>query len=427
MLEGYTITMPRAKDTAVRALRWSEQYMKTDMVYLFQASFWNNINSFFISLFSLGLYILYAHFLSKESYGTYQYLLSFFSIATAFTLTGMNTSVARAIAQGYDGTLRASIPIQIKYGSIPFLGAIGFAVYYYVGGNHLIAMGLVVIGVLTPLLYAYNSYNSYFIGKKDFRSATIYSTSSNVFYYGALGLAAILSGSPLILLGINLGVQTLLHVVFYRIMLRRERLNDRVDAQALAYGMHLSAMGAFGSVAAQVGSIFIFHFLGAVPLALYSFAGSVPDRLGNLFFKFLGSALLPKYAERTIHEIRSTMFSKMGWAFLAGSVIALCYVALAPFFFAIFFPTYMQAVPYSMLCAIGLALAAPLYLPTTALAALQNTRGLYIYNIVMPIVQIVFLLIGIFTFGLWGYIIAHLLNTVVAIILSTFLVVTLES
>jgi hypothetical protein len=79
-------------------------------------------------------------------------------------------------------------------------------------------------------------------------------------------------------------------------------------------------------------------------------------------------------------------------------------------------------VPYSLLCAVGLAIGTPLYLPTAALTALQNTKGLYIYNGAMPVAQTVLPLAGIFAGGLWGYIVGLLLTTVFAVALSTVLV-----
>jgi O-antigen/teichoic acid export membrane protein len=410
------------KHIARHFLRFGEQYVKTDMLYLFKAGFWSNINSAIITFFSLLLYIAYAHFLSKEAYGTYQFLLSFFSIATGFTLTGMNSALVRAVAQGNEGTVRASIPLQIKFGIIPFLGAIGFASYYYLQGNMLLALGLVAIGALTPFLYAFNSYSSYFIGKRDFRGSSLYSGAGNFIYYAALIAVAFVSGSPLVLLAANLGVQTLINIVLYLTMLRRRRPNEQVDQESLKYGMHLSFMSALASVAGQLGGIFVFHFLGPVSLALYSFANAGPERLGNLFFKFLGSALLPKYAERSAEEIRATLIPKMWWAFGVGGLVGIGYAILAYPFFMIFFPTYIDAVPYSLLCALGLAIGTPLYLPTAALTALQNTRGLYIYNAVTPITQIAFPLAGIFLWGLWGYIVGLLLTTAFAVVLSTILV-----
>jgi O-antigen/teichoic acid export membrane protein len=191
--------------------------------------------------------------------------------------------------------------------------------------------------------------------------------------------------------------------------------------------MHLSAMGVFGSVAGQLGNIFIFHFLGPVSLALYSFASAVPERLGSIFFKFLNNAMLPKFAERTVEEVRAQLLRKMIFAFSAGIVIAVIYALCAPLFFHTFFPAYSDAIPYTVVFGIGLAFAAAIYIPLSALTALKHTRALYLYNILNPIVQIIFPLTGIWLGGLWGYLIAHILTVIFAVGLATVLVYKSDS
>lgn len=412
----------RAKHHVKRALKWSEAYTKTDMAYLLHAGFWGNLNAIILTFLSFILYIAYAHFLTKDVYGTYQYLLSFFSIATAFTLTGMNTAVSRAVARGYEGTLRASIKMQLQWGVIPFLGAMAAAGYYFAHSNLLLAWGLIIIAVGTPLLYAFNTYGALFGGRKDFKHLTIYNTTSNVFYYSLLIAAAFFTRAPLFILGVNLGAQVLLSFILYRVTLRTQRPNSAIDQESLSYGLHLSFMYVFGSVAGQLGNIFVFHFLGAPTLALYSFASAMPERIGSICFKFLGPALLPKFSERSVEEVRRGLPRKMFFATMAGIVVAAGYLIVAAPMFHIFFPTYNSAIPYSYLIAFGLVLGASAYLPTTALTALKFTRALYIQSIIIPIIQIAFPLIGIYFGGLWGYIIAVLCTVLFALGFSTLLV-----
>src|SRR5579872_3261570 len=103
-------------------LRWSERYTRTDMVYLFKSGFWLQTSSFSIALLSFLLYVVFGRVLPKDVYGNYQYLLSLASIASAFTMTGMNTAVMRAVARGFEGTFLASLRIQLLWGAVPLLG-----------------------------------------------------------------------------------------------------------------------------------------------------------------------------------------------------------------------------------------------------------------------------------------------------------------
>jgi O-antigen/teichoic acid export membrane protein len=367
---------------------------------------------------------VFARYVSKETFGTYQYLLSFFSIVTAFTLLGMNTAVIRAVAQGYEGTMRTSVTIQLKYGIVPFLIAAAGALYYWHAGNLFLAMGLLIIGICTAPLYAFNTYGALLVGRKDFKSNTLISLVANTLYYSALCGAALLSDSPLVILGVNLGIQVIMYFIIYRFVLRRYRPNDKVDTGALSYGLHLSAMSVFGSVAAQVGSVLTFHFLGPAALALFGFASAIPGRLAAIFFKFLGDVALPKFAKRTAAEIRALLWHKMLVAYGVGFVLAIISAASMPFLFSLLFPTYTEAVPYAMFICIGIFLGAANFLPHAALTALQRTRELYIINIANPIASIIFPLIGILLFDLWGLVVSGLITILFSVILSTTLVYT---
>jgi O-antigen/teichoic acid export membrane protein len=412
----------RARTTLYKALRWSERYTKTDMVYLVQSGFWSNLNSFAIAFFSLLLYIAYAHFLTKEEYGMYQYLLSFFSIATGFTLTGMSLAVTRAVAQGYEGTVRASIPVQLRWGILPFVGTAVVAAYYLYMGNLLLGGGLAIIAVGTPILYAFNTYGALQIGRKDFRGNTLYGLTFNVIYYAALILAAFWSQSPLIVLATNLGVQVVLYITLYYLAMRQYQPNDTIDPQALAYGKHLSLMNAFGGVMGQLEGVLVFQILGPVSLATYSFASSVPERLNGMFFKFLGTAALPKFAERTVEDIKSQLLRKMLLAYAAGLGVTLLSLVVVPLLFYLFFPTYLDAVPYALVYSVGIFFSTAHFLPLTALTALQRTRELYVVNLITPFAQLGFPVAGMLLGGMWGLIFGKLAVSIFAVILSTSLI-----
>src|SRR5689334_12787395 len=83
-LRGMKALMARAE----RLLRWSERYMKTDMVYLAKGSFWLTLGQVAASASGLLLVIGFANLLPKEVYGTYKLILSLAGIIASFSLTG---------------------------------------------------------------------------------------------------------------------------------------------------------------------------------------------------------------------------------------------------------------------------------------------------------------------------------------------------
>ena len=408
-----------------RILRWSEKYTKTDMVYLFTSGVWGNLGAFSVSLFSFILYIAFAHFLSKESYGTYQYLLSISAIVGGFTLMGMNTAVAQAVARGYEGSLREAVRVQLRWNIIPLLGAWAFALYYTLHGNSTLGIGLFLIGIGTPFVNTFNTYGALLAGKSAFKRGFFYNLFGNIPYYGALILVAFFFNAPIPLLIANLFAQAVALFVLYRITLAVYKPNNKVDSETVAYGKHLSLMSLFGTVTGQMDSVLAFHFLGPANLAIYSFATAIPERLSS-FFKFIPAAALPKFAVKTDEEIKRSILAKTGIGLVAGTIIAIVYIALAKLFFILFFPTYMAAVPYSQLYGLVIITSIGAVFPT-ALMAKRRIKSLYIFNIAIPLIQLVLQFVGVLSFGLWGLIVAKILFWIIYGILALILLLLEKS
>lgn len=400
-------------------LRWLERYTKTDMVYLAKGSFWLNAGGIAVSFFSFLLYIAFAHFLSKETYGTYQYLLSVFAIVGTFTLSGMNASVTQSVARGFEGTLRASVRMQLLWGLIPLLGACAAGVYYLFAGNTVLAIGFVIIGLLTPWINSFNTYNAFLIGKKDFRRAFLYNLALYVPYYSALIAVAYFFKSPVVLLLVNLGLNALILGYLYHRTLRVYRPNNDVDAEAFKYGKHLSVMGIFSAAAAQLDNVLAFHYLGATELAIYAFATAIPDRVANLF-KNIGQAALPKFAEKTEHEVRDGIGPKLAKLTLATVGVIGVYILCAPFFFSIFFPQYHDSVPYSAVYALSIAAAAG-HIATSALISQRHTRNLYVLNLGSSFLSLALQFAGVLYMGLWGLVLGKTAATLLIALASVAL------
>lgn len=405
-----------------RFLRFTERYTKTDMVYLFKSGFWINLGSLMISGFSFFLYLAFAHFLPKEVYGTYQYLLSVGVIVGAFTLTGMNSAVVRAVAKGNEGMVRRSVFTQLRWGFLPLLGACAAGAYYFSHGNSTLGWGLVLIGLFVPFNNALNTYGALPGGRKDFRRSFLFSLSSNLLYYPALIIAAFYSAPALGLLVVNLISQAIGLTLVWYLAVRAYHPNDKTDEETIPYGKHLSLMGVFGTIAGQLDQVFAFHFLGAAPLALYSFATAVPDRLANLT-KFVQSAAFPKLAVQTPAQARVTIGSRLIWALLGSALMALGYALIARLFFTLFFPTYIDAVPYSIVYAfIVIPWVSGIFI--AALTAQRSIRSLYVFNGIMPVLQVVLQAAGVLVWGLWGLISARLALACIQFLLSAWLFFT---
>lgn len=410
--------MSGIKSRLYTLLRWSEKHTKTDMVYMARSGFWLQASSIFISFSSFFLYIVFGHTLSKEIYGTYQYLLSLGAMVAAFTMTGMSTAVTQAVARGFEGTFLTSIRTQLLWSIAPMVGAWGMGAYYLTQGNQTLGIGLLFIGIFVPFNTTFNTFAAYLIAKKDFKRSFYYTLIINIPYYIAVGLVAISLQSAIALLIANGLSQAIGYYIAHRRTLVAYHPNDTVDSEATRYGTHLSIVNAISAVIAQVDNVLVFHLLGAAPLALYSFITAVPDRLG--IFKNIGAIAFPKFAIKSHNEVKTSLGRKVALGILVSAIIASIYIAFAHIFFAAFFPRYIDAVPYSQLYALTIIFAfSPVF--TTALTAHGRTKELYALNMIAPIIQLSCITAGILLWGLLGLIVGRVASALTYSLFSVVL------
>ncbi len=385
------------------------------MVYLVRSNFWLHATSLSVSFGSFLLYIVFGHVLPPQTYGTYQYLLSVGALLGAFTLTGMNSAVVRAVARGFEGTYLASIRAQFTWNIIPMLGAWVLGLYYLVHGNSTLGWGLALVGVFIPLSTIFNTYTAYLTAKKDFVRNFKYSFFVNLPYYLSVALVAFWWQAALALLAANLISQTLGNYTGHRRTLAVYKPNNEIEPGATTYGRHLSVINFLNAAMSQIDNILIFHFLGAADLAIYSFATAVPDRL-NIFTN-LAAAAFPKFVARSSEEVRSSLGRKILLSIIAALSVAAAYGIIAHLFFSLFFPRYLDAVPFSQAYAFIVAAAFwPLF--TTALTAQGRLKELYAYNVISPACQLALQVAGIIGWGLWGLVFARLAGALISSLLG---------
>lgn len=384
-----------------RILHWSERYTHTDMVYLAKSTFWLNANSVVSSIFSFILSIAFAHLLPKESYGTYQFLLSLFSFVGAFTLSGMNVAIIRAVSRGFEGSFLKSIRPQFQWSLAAFVVASGIATYYFLHENITLSVGMLVVAVLTPFLTTFNTYSAFVTGKKDFRRMFWNYQVINVLLTLAMLVALLYTNNPALIALTNLGINTVVAIFLFFLTIRHYHPNSQEDPETLTLGKHLSLSGLIANTIAQLDKILIFHYVGVIELAIYTFATAIPERLFNTIRSITVSAL-PKFSLRTPEEVRHGLLSKSLRFFLLSLAAAIVYALLAPLLFKIFFSTYLESIPYSQVYFFMIALGSLHMLPLTALNGLGLHRELYVFNTATAIFKILIMLILVLLYGAWG-------------------------
>lgn len=399
--------------------RWTEKHLRTDVRYLASGGFWLAAGQAGAAVAALGFSIIVARYLPPEIYGSYKYLLSLAAIVGALSLSGLATVVLRSIATGSEGTLRYAVGRMIAWSGPMLLVFAAISGWYAYNGNFEFAGAVLVAGLATPFINASSLAMSYWNGRKDFRSYMVYWTSVNTVTAVATAVTILFTDSIFTIIGVYFVSNAFTNVVVYLITVRRVPESASIDKKDLPYAFHLSGINIFNTVSGHADKILVFQLLGTVELAIYSFAIAIPDQI-RAFLKGGSRLALPRYAERTFESIVPGLGAKMFRFGVVITVGALIYVLLAPYIFSFLFPTYLSAVPYSQVIALSLFTV----LGTAPLAAMQahaKTVQLYTYSIIANVTQIASSIGFILILGLWGAVIALLLNRTIALILPLYL------
>jgi O-antigen/teichoic acid export membrane protein len=409
----------RIKQKIYHFLRQSEKYTKTDMVYLAKGGSWLTLGQIVSNISALALLIAFANLLPRETYGAYKYVLSLFGILTIFSLPGINTAVVQAVARGYEGSFTQAFKTKLKWGALGSLAALGMAAYYWLNSNTDLPIPLLLIAIFLPLMQASQIYSSLLAGRKLFSWQTKFLTAGRIVSLISMFFVLFLTNNLIWIIVTYLLNNTLTNTFLYFLTKTKFKPNKKRDPQIISYGKHLSVINVVGIIASYLDRLLIFHYLGAVELAIYSFALAPINQIKSTF-KNIPTLAMPKLAQRSFKEIDAVLFKRLFKLFLLGSAIALFYVLLAPYFYKIFFPKYLDSIFFSQLLAITIALRLPISLLGAAGQSKLNLvpKSWLYWSTIPQIILIVSLLLLVQAYGIIGVIISKIIFLIAILTIS---------
>lgn len=397
--------MERLKNKAHTLLKQSEGIFRTDMVYLAKGGFWLVSAQVTTGLVALVMSILYANLLTAEIYGVYKYILSASGILGVLTLTGLPTSLTRAISRGFEGEFKRSIILNIKWSLLFVAGSLLTSGYYFYQGNNTLGIGLLIVSILAPIIDTLELYNSVLNGKKDFKSSGLIRVLKTIGIAICIAITIYLTNN-IIAIVLSYFLATALANWLALVYLENKwSLNNNLDPETPRLAKHTSIMSSLSSFAEQIDNVLVFHFLGAAPLAVYNFAQAIPENISGIF-KNLGLMALPKFAERKEPIVFKTILNKSFILMIIGSLIAVPYFLIAPALFEFMFPQYLESIKYSQAYILIVLLMA--IVPQSFIDAKVEIANKYALSLSTSLFKIASISIGIYYWGLWGAIISRI-------------------
>ncbi len=411
--------MVKMRNKIYSALRWSEKYTKTDMLYLTKGGFWLFFGQALGVFVSLLLAIAFANLIEPEKYGNYKYVLSLAAIIGAFSLTGLSTAVVRAAARGDEGTLKYAYRLSLLWSvGMILISGIG-SIYYFLNENYFLSFSLIVIGATSPVISASSLYRPFLSGKKLFKEMALYGVLQSTLPNIAV-LLGILMRAELIYLVCLYFLTNAITVFFLYQKTKNFVENEHIDTQkTLHIGKHLTVMGIMSNIGGRLDSILIFQLLGGAELAIYSLAVTFPDLIrGSL--KNITSLAIPKFAQKTKSEMKYAVWSKMGIFLLVSGIVVIMYIFSAPYIFKFLFPQYLVSIQFSQIYA--LSILTSFVLASAYFDSQVAVKERYILSVTNNVNKIIAVVLGVYFFGIWGAIAARLITQVINFALSGILI-----
>lgn len=408
--------MLRIKNKIKNLLLWSQKYTQTDMLYVAKGGFWLFMGQMVNFLANFLLIMAFTNWLSKETFGTYKYVLSLLGILSIPSLSGLSSAVLNAAAKNEDGSFLPALKLKLKWGFWGSLASLAVAFYYFLNSNQILAICFLIVACFLPFFNSFSLYDSFLAGKKKFALQNKFGILTQIISLIFLGGTVFFTKNIFIILLAYFLPLTLIYIIFFYLTKKNIDPKNKSDPETLSFGKHLSLMGIWGNISSQADKIILWHFFGPVPLAIYSLAMMMPDKIKDTL-KIIGSLAMPKLVTKPIQELKKSIPTRTLQLFALAIPVMLLYILIAPYIFKWFFPQYVGAVIYSQVYALIL-LSYPRVLAGSVLSAKQKTKELYIGSLALTPVYWIMLLTLIPFFGLWGAIVSFLILEAVTFILQ---------
>ncbi|KND50604.1 MAG: O-antigen export protein [Parcubacteria bacterium C7867-007] len=391
--------------------------LNTDMNYLVSGGFWSAVGTGLSVLIGLATAVAFANLLSKETYGTYQYILSGVTLLGLLSLPAMKSAIFYAAARNKDGSFLEAIRVKMRWNLLSAGAAFAVAAYYFLNGNMLLAGSFAIVGLFIPVWEVYGNYVHYLLGKKHFKDGIIYEAIAQGVNAITIITILLLTKNLFILLFGFFASWTIMRVFLFRRTLHKYPPNTERDPELIGYAKHLSFMTVLTTLASNADKMLLWQFLGPIGIATYTLSLTVPSRVTNALGS-INRLYFPKAVEHDLTTIRKVLVPRVVLLVFLASGIAIAYIAAAPYVFEIFFPKYMESVPYTQALSILIALQ-PISLFGTALSAHARKKELYIFSFIPPVLQIGLFILLIPTLHVWGAILSIAITQLVENILLT--------
>jgi O-antigen/teichoic acid export membrane protein len=269
-----------------------------DLPYLVENGFWVTANQLVTSLMAFVLLVVNTRFLTKEILGQYQLMLSILGILSIFSLPGLNTSVARSVAKGFEKSYDKAVQMSLKWSMLSIPVFIGVAFWYYFQGDEIFSIVIILSGIFFYQIFGFNTWTSFWNGKAKFERFAKQMILQNLVLNILLILAVIIFKNNLLIISSLYLIITASFNTLWHFSVRKLTKNSAEDSECISYGKYMSKINLLGVIVIYFDKIII-GFLDVELLAVYVIAIKLFDTVKE-FIRSFHNISFPKFAKKEV-------------------------------------------------------------------------------------------------------------------------------
>ncbi len=394
--------------------------LKVDINYLMRGGTFLTLTQLSSALIGFILTIYFAKYLPQDIYGTYRYILSAYALISIAALPGIDTAIIETVSKGNHGALRYSVITKFKWGLLGALASLGVSAYNFYTGDVTLGYVFVLLAIFLPFMESLSLYYNFLNAQKRYGFWALTEFANQILSLITLFTVIYFTDDILILISTYFLTYIFIRLIITIYVLRNFVENENIDHTFIDYGKTMSWYQIITRGISSIDQMVLFHFMGPAQVAVFSIANAIPTRMQSVF-KISGTLAFPKYANQSEKQIISGLNKKMLLFGLGIFACSLVYAYIAPFFFEIFFPKYLESIPYTQLV-VFFTLSGITYPFSSYLGAHKKVKENYFFAVLSFVVKIISLIVLVPIYGIWGAVWGVLLSSWSTIIATYILI-----
>ena len=392
-----------------------------DLPYFVKNGSWVVLRQAVVAIGGLLLSVAFARMATQEVFGQYQLVLSILAMVSILSISGLNTSLIRSVARGYDGDYKKVVKISFLWSLLGIPTLLGIGGYYYLYQDQSLGIALMISSMFFPFFYAPNTWDSFLQGKSRFDISAKYSSIQMIVNtIATISIIFFSRGNLIPIISVYLIPYTFFNGYYFWKSWKYIE-NKKTNQDTIKYGWFLTKMNVLVLISEHIDKILIGIIISPTALATYYIVAFLPIKIKE-FGKPFFNVIFPKLASEnvTIYKLirdKVILFVGLFFGITVGAFIY--WVVISRISAALFGENYREFYEYSKIYVVLLVLMIPLNIFAKYIQAKKQKIVIIMTDGVYPVVRIVINVIFILKYGIFGAVVAY--NVCLVILLAFYI------